>query len=171
MSLDASSANCSGRPLIVGPPQLDPPFPIFVEGSVVAGFGRGGKQLGIPTANLPEAVVEQALADIPIGVYYGWAKVNTGADCSVLPMVMSLGWNPFFKNEKRSGEVHIIHSFDNDFYDQHLQVAILAYIRPERDYASLEALVDDIHFDIRVALESLQRPAYAEIKAASFFQS
>ena len=34
---------------------LDPPC--FLSGDVVAGFGRGSKQLGIPTANFPENVV------------------------------------------------------------------------------------------------------------------
>jgi riboflavin kinase len=41
------------------------------------------------------------------GVYYGYAQVVTPAtegfkpeDVEVLPMVMSLGWNPFYKNEK-----------------------------------------------------------------------
>ncbi|KAJ2384143.1 riboflavin kinase, partial [Coemansia sp. RSA 2603] len=40
------------RPHIVGPSELESPFPILVSGAVVKGFGRGGKQLGIPTANL-----------------------------------------------------------------------------------------------------------------------
>ncbi len=35
---------------------LDPP--IFLFGDVVKGFGRGSKQLGIPTANFPESVVK-----------------------------------------------------------------------------------------------------------------
>lgn len=41
------------------------------------------------------------------GVYYGYAKVfaNPGStltdeETKVLPMVMSLGWNPFYKNER-----------------------------------------------------------------------
>lgn len=42
------------------------------------------------------------------GVYYGYAQVccpeNEKAsfpeDAKVLPMVMSLGWNPFYKNER-----------------------------------------------------------------------
>jgi riboflavin kinase len=43
------------------------------------------------------------------GVYYGYAQVLPPADgkaqlssavSQVLPMVMSLGWNPFYKNER-----------------------------------------------------------------------
>lgn len=33
----------------------------------------------------------------------------------------------------------------------------------------LEALVDDINFDIKVALKSLERPAYAEYRKDEFF--
>ncbi|PIA13531.1 riboflavin kinase [Coemansia reversa NRRL 1564] len=142
---------------IVGPEIVTSPYPIFIEGTVVKGFGRGGKQLGIPTANLPEPVVEKALSDIPIGVYYGWAKVEK----VVYPMVMSLGWNPYFRNEKRSGEVHIIHNFEDDFYGKNLKVVVLAYIRPEKDYTSIELLINDIKADINAAQQSLLRPAYA----------
>lgn len=48
------------------------------------------------------------------GVYYGFARVIwTGdekpgkeADAIVLPMVMSLGWNPFYKNERMTAVCH-----------------------------------------------------------------
>ena len=33
------------------------------------------------------------------GVYYGWATVDDGP---IHKMVMSVGWNPHFKNTKRS---------------------------------------------------------------------
>jgi hypothetical protein len=45
------------------------------------------------------------------GVYYGYAQVFpledgsptlSGDDILVQPMVMSLGWNPFYKNERLS---------------------------------------------------------------------
>ncbi|KAJ2767168.1 riboflavin kinase [Coemansia nantahalensis] len=144
------------------------PFPVLVKGEVVAGFGRGGKQLGIPTANLATEAVERALENMDIGVYLGWAQVEGGA---VMPMVMSLGWNPYFKNEKRSGEVHIMHAFKDDFYGKTLRIAVLAFVRPERDYASLDALVADIREDIRIAHEALEQPDYAQIKQSPFFGS
>ena len=34
-------------------------FPHYASGEVVKGFGRGSKQLGIPTANYPEAIVQK----------------------------------------------------------------------------------------------------------------
>jgi riboflavin kinase len=39
----------SGRPLVVGPDVSEPPYPIMMKGVVIQGFGRGSKELGIPT--------------------------------------------------------------------------------------------------------------------------
>lgn len=57
-------------------------------------------------------------------------------DGKVWPMVMSVGWNPYFKNEKITAEVHIMHPFAHDFYGHDMSVLILGYIRPELDYVS-----------------------------------
>lgn len=98
-----------------------------------------------------------------LGIYYGYAQVLpteklsnwTDEDSKVKPMVMSLGWNPFYKNEKVSAvsvnsiqfgsllniiflqEVHIMHNYPSDFYDHPLRAIVLGYIRPESSYGSL----------------------------------
>ncbi|KAJ3281766.1 riboflavin kinase [Borealophlyctis nickersoniae] len=151
------------RPSIVGEDEPTPPFPIFLKGAVSRGFGRGSKELGIPTANLPEAVAESAGETLKTGIYYGWAAVGAG-DAGVHAMVMSYGWNPYYKNEKRSAEVHIMHDFKRDFYGEELRIIITGYIRPEKDYTTLDALIEDINTDIRVAHKSLARPAYSQLK-------
>lgn len=98
-------------------------LPLFLEGKVCKGFGRGSKELGCPTgtcvnfndecpltynfestsltflANFDENVEKLLPAEVLSGVYFGWAQVENGP---VYKMVMSIGWNPFFKNEKRS---------------------------------------------------------------------
>lgn len=48
-----------------------PAAPIRLAGSVTHGFGRGSKQLGVPTANLPPAPLREQLAELPDGVYFG----------------------------------------------------------------------------------------------------
>ena len=58
----------------------------------------------------------------------------------VYKMVLSLGWNPFYGNTKKSFETHIIHNFENDFYDSELIVVMLGYLRPEKNFDSLDAL-------------------------------
>lgn len=72
-------------------------------------------------------------------------------------MVMSIGYNPFYRNTVRSAEVHLLHKFSQDFYGSHMRVEILGYIRPELDYVDKESLVRDIETDIEVARASLAR--------------
>lgn len=85
---------------------------------------------------------------------------QTAAVAGLYPMVMSIGYNPFYQNTTRTAEVHILHPFACDFYGAHLRLAILGYIRPEQNYDSLDALVADIQFDCVVARQSLARPAW-----------
>lgn len=47
---------------------------------------------------------------------------------------------------------------------------ILGYIRPEYDYVSLDALVEDIREDIRVAQRSLARDAYKEFRGDAWLR-
>ncbi|XP_015766595.1 PREDICTED: riboflavin kinase-like isoform X2 [Acropora digitifera] len=141
-------------------------LPHFSCGEVVKGFGRGSKELGIPTANFPVSVVENLPEAISTGIYFGWASVNRGP---VYKMVMSIGWNPFYKNTKKSMETHIIHTFEEDFYGAELSVAIVGFIRPEKNYPSLEALIDAIHADIKEAEQSLDKPENHSVSTHSFF--
>ncbi|KLO12846.1 riboflavin kinase [Schizopora paradoxa] len=166
------------RPEITGPDTPEAPYPIFLEGATQVGFGRGGKELGCPTANLPEESLASLSSVLPTGVYYGYAQVLSKPDDesslstedrAVFPMVMSLGWNPYYKNEKKSAEVHVLHEFKADFYDHHMKVAVLGYIRPELDYTTREALIEDIETDKRVGIRSLDRPAYQELAHNPFF--
>lgn len=107
----------------------------------------------------------KTLGDITVGgsddeeEKQSWTK-DKGA---VYPMVMSIGWNPFYKNTVRSVEVHIMHHFDTDFYGSHMNLAILGFIRPEYDYVSKDKLIEDIKTDIDVAGQSLARKPYAKL--------
>ncbi|KAJ7781494.1 riboflavin kinase [Mycena metata] len=168
----------TSRPQIVGPECPESPFPILLAGPVQKGFGRGGKELGCPTANLPDESITPISSVAKTGVYYGYAQVlppKDGktelceADVRVLPMVMSLGWNPFYKNEILTAEIHIMHEFRSDFYGYNMNALVLGYIRPELDYTSRDALIEDIEVDKRVALNSLNRPEYQKFRADPHF--
>ncbi|XP_043916789.1 riboflavin kinase [Protopterus annectens] len=141
-------------------------LPYFCRGEVVKGFGRGSKELGIRTANFPDRVVEHLPADIPTGIYYGWACVGHG---EVHKMVMSIGWNPFYKNEKKSMETHIIHTFKEDFYGEVLSIVIVGYIRPEKSFNSIDELIAAIHSDIEEATSRLESDDHRKLKDDSFF--
>lgn len=143
-------------------------------------------QLGIPTANIPiTGLTVAGHDDLQSGVYFGFAGLEgavptpsseaklsaaqsttntpsfsgTGKG-TVYPMVMSMGYNPFYKNSARSVEVHIMHDFAEDFYGAQMKLLILGFIRPELDYVSREALIEDIQTDIQVGGRSLEREAW-----------
>ncbi|CAZ79254.1 unnamed protein product [Tuber melanosporum] len=179
------------RSLTAGPAEgpVDP-FPLRLSGPVIKGFGRGSKELQIPTANIPiEGLRVGSCETVESGVYYGYAGLDipatagndndnhgnkkssttvAAADGRVFPMVMSIGWNPFYKNSVRSVEVHIIHTFPEDFYGVQMNLVILGFIRPEFDYVSKEALIEDIKMDIKVGVNSLEREGYRDFKSDSY---
>ncbi|KAG7223419.1 hypothetical protein INR49_015522 [Caranx melampygus] len=126
-------------------------LPFFCRGEVIRGFGRGSKELGIPTANFPDSVVENLPTDISTGIYYGWACVGNG---DVHKMVMSIGWNPYYKNTKKSMETHVIHTFKEDFYGE-----------------ILKALISAINSDIEEAKEKLEQPEHLKLRDDNFFTS
>ncbi|XP_050526592.1 putative riboflavin kinase isoform X2 [Daktulosphaira vitifoliae] len=109
-------------------------LPFYGCGTVVKGFGRGSKDLGIPTANLCKEVIDQLPEQMIPGVYFGWAQVDKSP---VYKMVMSIGWNPFFKNKEKSMEIHILNKFEEDFYGSKLKVIVTGYIRQELDFSSM----------------------------------
>ncbi|KZC05186.1 PREDICTED: riboflavin kinase [Dufourea novaeangliae] len=141
-------------------------LPYFLSGSVVKGFGRGSKALGIPTANLEDKIVDALPSDFKIGVYYGWASV----DAKVYKMVASVGWNPFYKNEKKTVEVHLLQKFENDFYGKQIKVIFAGYIRSEQDFTSEEELINAINNDIAVAEKELQQPCISAYKDDKFLK-
>ena len=127
---------------------------IELRGTVVKGFGRGSKTLGIPTANLDEASLKKSNIDGSLtGIYAGFATV--GNDATVYDAVLSIGWNPQFQNTHKTAETWILHTFENDFYGEQLNVKIVAYLRPEAVFDTIDELVQAIHKDAKTAIIGL----------------
>lgn len=141
-------------------------LPHFAFGEVIKGFGRGSKQLGIPTANYPPSVVSALPEEVKTGVYFGFASVDNGP---VHKMVMSIGWNPFYHNKEKSMETYIMHEFPDDFYGQQLRVGILGFIRSQRDFNSVDELIAAIKNDINIADKELDSEEYKNYKQHPFF--
>ncbi|KAK3402057.1 hypothetical protein B0T20DRAFT_345908 [Sordaria brevicollis] len=209
----SSLPNPNNRPLLIGPPSgPEPPYPFRMEGKVISGFGRGSKELGIPTANLPVDDENTWIKNIDSGIYMGWASLKLPAShpnsvlyqkppttepvmepvsssrnqlkqqtedeaevspakeekaidqsqgqWQIYPMVMSIGYNPFYKNTVRSAEVHVLEKFGADFYGVDMRLLVTGFIRNEKDYSGLEALIADIEFDCEVARHSLARKGW-----------
>lgn len=118
--------------------------PMYVTSIVVHGFGRGSKELGIPTANLNMDTITD---DFETGIYFSWALLNK----KVYAAVISIGYNPVYKNSHKTIEAHIIDQVLDDFYGQELSLMLFGYLRNERNFPSLESLVSCIKSDIHVA--------------------
>eukprot|EP01035_Chromulina_nebulosa_P019365 gene19365-25232_t len=77
------------------------------------------------------------------GIYYGWTKLKG----QIYPAVCSIGWNPYYKNEKKTIEVHLLTTLE-DFYGENITTLLCGYLRQEANFKSLGELISCIHSDI-----------------------
>ncbi len=118
--------------------------PHEVRGPVVRGDGRGGPELGFPTANVavPEDIVLPA-----DGVYAGHFR---RADGTVHPAAISVGRRPTFYEPGTAPvlvEAYLLH-FDGDLYGEHARVSFAHHLREELRFDSVEALVAQMRADV-----------------------
>jgi len=144
------------------------PLPYFASTKVVRGFGRGSKALGTPTANFEQQVIDNLPDTLPTGIYFGWAKVDQLGP-KVYKMVTCVGWNPFFNNERKSMETHIMHKFPEDFYGSSMKICLVGYIRDEKNFKSLDELKEAINGDIDAAEKELDKPEYLSLVQNNYF--
>ncbi|KAL3983128.1 Riboflavin kinase family protein [Acanthocheilonema viteae] len=141
-------------------------YPYYFHGTVVVGFGRGGRKLGCPTANMDDNAISRLPPHFPCGVFYGFANVNHG---EVYGMVTSIGWNPHFKNEQKTIEVHILHDFEEDFYGAEVRAILVGFLRPMAAFNSLDELKTAINNDVSMARSLLSAPETIFFKNSDFF--
>lgn len=128
---------------------------LFVRGPVGRGYGRGSKKLGVPTANLREDLFGDALADLPSGVYCGFAKLRN----DVSRAVCNVGYSPTFagaENPVKIIEAHLCDYEGSDFYDKPLSLLLLGFLRPERKFPDFSALLAAINSDVLASKQALQ---------------
>ena len=118
-----------------------------ILGTVVHGDDLG-KKIGFPTANL-SAHSEQFP---PNGVYVAEAKLEG----FVYPGVVNLGYRPTMSSGKldRILEVYLL-NFDRDIYGKDLELRFVRYLRPEKKFENVEALVRQIECDVQQAREGV----------------
>lgn len=119
--------------------------PFVISGKVVQGDQRG-RLLGFPTANLqipdpykimPKNGVYICKVLIQQDNYYG---------------VVNVGNRPTFNVSKHQVEVHIL-DFQKDIYEEMITLEFLNFIRPEKKFANIEELKNQILLDIQKARE------------------
>ncbi|WP_326610172.1 bifunctional riboflavin kinase/FAD synthetase [Streptomyces scopuliridis] len=115
--------------------------PHRVEGVVVRGAQRG-RELGFPTANVETLPHTAIPAD---GVYAGWLT----ADGERMPAAISVGTNPQFEGTERTVEAYAIDRVGLDLYGLHVAVDFLSYVRGQRKFESIDALLEAIRDDVK----------------------
>jgi riboflavin kinase/FMN adenylyltransferase len=133
--------------------------PHSLSGTVVHGDARG-RTLGFPTANLAN-IVEMLPAD---GIYAITVE-RRDAEGAVVPLggatrpvhaVMSIGVRPTIGTSHRTVEAHLL-GFVGDLYGADLRVALIARLRDEKKFASLDELKAQIARDAAEAQSVLKR--------------
>lgn len=116
------------------------------EGTVVNGDKRG-RTLGFPTANIQ---LTDAHKLIPAkGVYV----VKSWIENEIVFGMMNIGNRPTIENTSHiSVEVHFFH-FSKDIYNALLKIELLAYLREEKKFNSLDELVKQLHMDKENSLQ------------------
>lgn len=113
-----------------------------IAGPVIHGFERG-RTIGFPTANISVAADRAMPA---LGVYATRAHVGD----RVLKGATNIGRRPTFDAGHVSIETYLL-DFEGDIYGERLELEILARIRGEVKFDSVEALVAQIGADAETA--------------------
>jgi riboflavin kinase / FMN adenylyltransferase len=121
-----------------------------VRGIVDHGDGRGGPELGFPTANV--SVPDDVLLPAD-GIYAGW---YTRPDGSRHAAAISLGRRPTFYETAHASllEAHLL-DFDDDLYGERAHVSFVRRLRGEVKFDSVDALIAQMRQDCDQARQVL----------------
>jgi riboflavin kinase/FMN adenylyltransferase len=121
--------------------------PFAIEGAVQRGR-QLGRQLGFPTANV-------ALGHYVIprfGVYATRTRLPDGRD---IPGVANIGINPTIEGARAPLLEVWLFDFDEDIYDQVIETDLIAFLRPEAKFDSLEIMTEQVMKDAKAARDLL----------------
>ncbi|HEY0941689.1 MAG TPA: bifunctional riboflavin kinase/FAD synthetase [Steroidobacter sp.] len=120
--------------------------PYRMTGKVIHGE-KLGRKLGFPTANLRLHRRATPVAGI-------FAIRVTGAGLKDAPGVANLGTRPVVNGKELLLEAHVF-DFAGDLYRQVLHVDFIAYLREERWFADMDALIEQMNRDAAQARQML----------------
>ncbi|MGA2895258.1 MAG: bifunctional riboflavin kinase/FAD synthetase [Xanthobacteraceae bacterium] len=121
--------------------------PWFVSGEVIHGDKRG-RELGFPTANLQ--------LDAACGLRHGVYAVRAAVGGRRYDAVANFGRRPMFDNGTVLLEIFLF-DFSGDLYGATIDVAFIAWLRDEENFASAKDLVRQMQEDSQRAREALAR--------------
>lgn len=124
--------------------------PFAIEGRVAHGDGRGGP-MGFPTANIHlGSTLRPAL-----GIYAAEVGILRPQGTEWHQGAVSLGVRPTFGGTDVVLEVYLL-DFTGDLYAQHLSVALIEYLRPEKKFDGMDPLKAQIAADVEQTRKILE---------------
>jgi riboflavin kinase/FMN adenylyltransferase len=118
-----------------------------LSGTVVRGL-QNGRKLGFPTANIQ---VNDEYKLIPkTGIY----AVHVHYSGVKYAGMLSIGYNPTFEGKEQTIEVNIL-DFNKDIYGESLTLEFVDFIRNEKKFESIDALVEEIKNDEKVTRKTI----------------
>lgn len=148
-----ASSTAIRQALMAGEPDLAAEMlgsPWTADGTVESGE-QNGRKLGFPTANLQLG----ELIHPRHGVYAVRARIEGEADWRA--GVANFGRTPTTGLRDPLLETHIF-DFKGDIYGRRLEVQLVAYLRPEKRFDSLDLMVAQMHIDSAEARAILATP-------------
>lgn len=119
---------------------------MILSGIIVRGK-QLGRTIGFPTANLqPDAPFPGVR-----GVYAGYYRINGG---DRLPCMVNIGSHPTAPEGEPTIEAHLL-DFSGDLYDSRAEIELVAFLRPERRFPSLDALKTQLSLDREATRKAL----------------
>lgn len=120
----------------------------LLSGIVVEG-NKLGRTIGYPTANI--RVLEKYKILPAEGVY----AVKVTHNNHVYGGMLNIGKRPTFEGKTQQIEVHIF-NFDDSIYGDHLTLVVIQKTRDEIKFASVDALIQQLHTDAQHIKEILK---------------
>ncbi|MFL5297865.1 MAG: bifunctional riboflavin kinase/FAD synthetase [Phenylobacterium sp.] len=117
--------------------------PFAIEGAVQRGR-QLGRKLGYPTANVP-------LADYVVPKFGVYATRTRLPDGRRVPGVANIGVNPTVEGVTAPLLEVWLFDFDEDIYDQVIETDLIAFLRPEQKFESLDAMTAQVMQDAQAA--------------------
>jgi riboflavin kinase/FMN adenylyltransferase len=123
--------------------------PYQISGTVIHGDHRG-RTIGFPTANIDYPTRKVLPSN---GIYSCWAWLGNER----IPAAVNVGLRPTVKDNQAVPNVEAyLLDFDRDIYGQHLRLDFVARLRDELKFDSLDALIAQMHDDVRKTRQILE---------------
>ncbi len=120
-----------------------------LAGTVIHG-NKLGRTIGYPTANIHPDNSEQLIPGR--GIYA--VRVNWNGER--YKGMLSIGYNPTVTDKKVLRIEVNIFDFDEDIYEQQLEIEFVSYLRAEEKFESIDVLKQYLHKDKKMALKALE---------------